>query len=179
MAMRFPLRKEAKIWRRVEEISINLSVLDKRLSARVDQMGRRSRELFELCVKSYQEGDTERAALYASELSQLRKSLNSALKCQLSLEAVIYRLSTVKDLGDVRVALQPIRGIVGKIGGEIHGVLPEVSNRMSEIQEMLNDVSLEIGTVGDGRTLSLEPTEEEARRILAEAAEVASRRTSR
>jgi division protein CdvB (Snf7/Vps24/ESCRT-III family) len=75
--------------------------------------------------------------------------------------------------------LQPIRGIVGKIGGEIHGVLPEVSNRMSEIQEMLNDVSLEIGTVGDGRTLSLEPTEEEARRILAEAAEVASRRTSR
>jgi division protein CdvB (Snf7/Vps24/ESCRT-III family) len=176
--MRFPWNRESRVWGKIEEISINLSVLDRRLSARVDQMSRRCREIFEQCVRSYQEGDPERASVYASELSQLRKSLNTALKCQLSLEAVIYRLATVKDLGDVRVALQPVKGIVSRLGGEIHGVLPEVSSRVGEIQEMLNDVSLEIGTVEDGGFTSPEPAEEEARRILAEAAEVASRRKS-
>ncbi|MCS7145185.1 MAG: hypothetical protein RMJ28_00125 [Nitrososphaerota archaeon] len=177
--MRFPWSKESKLWSKVEEVSLSLSVLNNKLSARVDQMSRRSRELFEACVKAHQEGDTERAALYASELSQLRRSYNNILRCQLSLEAVIYRLATVKDLGDVRIALQPIRGIVSKIGGDLQGVLPEVSGRVLRVQELIDEVSLEIGSVDDRGYSKFEAADDEAKRILAEAAAVASRRASR
>ncbi|MEM1923110.1 MAG: hypothetical protein QXO86_05180 [Nitrososphaerota archaeon] len=178
-SMRLPWSRESKVWSRVEEVSINLSVLNNRLSARVDQMSRRSRELFDACVKAHREGDMERAALYASELSQLRKTLNSTIRCQLSLEAVTYRLATVKDMRDVRLVLQPIRGVVSKIGQELHGALPEVGERILRIQELLDDVSLEIGSVEDRGFNRFEASEEEARRILEEAAEVAGRRANK
>lgn len=177
--MRFPWSKEARLWSKVEEVSMSLSVLNNKLSASVDQMNRRNRELFEACVKAYQEGDVERAALYASELSQLRKTLNNTLRCQLSLEAVIYRLATVKDLGDVRLALQPIKGVISKIGGELHGVLPEVSGRVLRVQELIEEVAFEIGSVDERGYSRFEASDDEAKRILEEAAAVARGRTSK
>ncbi|GBC70330.1 hypothetical protein HRbin02_00094 [Candidatus Calditenuaceae archaeon HR02] len=177
--MRFSWSRESKLWSKIEEVSLSLSVLNKKLSARVDQMSRRNRDLFEACVKAYQEGDTERAAVYASELSQLRKTFNNTLRCQLSLEAVIYRLATVKDLGDVKMALQPIKGIVSKIGEDLQGALPEVSGRVLRVQELIDDVALEIGSADDIGYSKFEATDDEARRILAEAAAVASRRGER
>jgi len=177
--MRFPWSRESRLLCKVEEVAMSLSVLNNKLAARVDQMSRRSKELFEACVRAKEEGDVERASLYASELSQLRRAINKTLSCQLSLEAVTYRLATIKDLGDARLALLPLKNIVSKVGRELHGVLPETGGNVSRIQELVEEVTLELGTVDDGSPNIVEASDDEARRILEEAAAVASRRPTR
>ncbi|MEM2550160.1 MAG: hypothetical protein QW689_07085, partial [Nitrososphaerota archaeon] len=96
--MRIFKKKEQQIWQNVERVVVNLSVMNNKLSSRIQYMTGRGKELFEACVRAQAEGDQEKAAMYASELSQMRKTLNNVIRSQLSLEAVINRLSTLKDL---------------------------------------------------------------------------------
>jgi len=170
-------RKEDQIWQNVERVVVNLSVMNNKLSSRIQYMTGRGKELFEACVKAQAEGDQEKAAMYASELSQMRKTLNNVIRSQLSLEAVINRLSTLKDLKDVKEAIMPVKAIVSTIGKEIHGAMPELGMNIRAVQESLEDISLEIGGLSGTETIHYNVPDDEVRRILEEAAEIAARRT--
>ncbi len=170
-------RKEDQVWQNVERVIVNLSLMNNKLSTRIQYMSGRGRELFEACVKAQTEGDQEKAAMYASELSQMRKSLNNVIRSQLSLEAVINRLSTLKDIKEVKEAIMPVKAIVNNISKDVRGAMPELGMNIRAVQDSLEDISLEIGGLSGTETESYSIVDSEVKRILDEAAEIAARRT--
>lgn len=175
--MRIFKKKEQQVWQNVERVVVNLSVMNNKLSSRIQYMTGRGRELFEACVRAQAEGDQEKAAMYASELSQMRKTLNNVIRSQLSLEAVINRLSTLKDLRDVKDAIMPVKAIISSISKDVHGAMPELGMNIRAVQDSLEDISLEIGGLSGNEIVYRNVSDEEVRKILEEAAEIAARRT--
>lgn len=166
-----------KVWRQMENVVTGLTLINSKLSNRVQYMNFRAKEIFDACVKAQMEGDKERAATYASELSQMRKTLNSIIRSQLTIEAVINRLTTVRDFKELRDALAPVTRLVKIIGKDVHGVVPELGLSIRGVQESLEDASMELGYVSESFMPPYEATDSDVKKILEEASEVAARRT--
>jgi len=172
MGIRLRRSREEKI----ERVTVGLSIVKERMERRVREMTNRSRQLFEQVVAAKLEGDEERAVIYANELRQLRSMLNAAIRNQLMIEAVVNKLETIRDIDEFRKFIGPIRSLISSVAPSIRGVAPEIGHQLQSVQEQLEDLSFEIGTVPSMYMPPIEPDEEEVRKILKEAAEVAARR---
>ncbi|MDH5362594.1 MAG: hypothetical protein OEY99_04650 [Aigarchaeota archaeon] len=161
---------------RVLQVTTQLKSLVGRLKLRTDGMNMKSREVFELCVRAHQERDEQRAVAYANELAEARKFQSSALRNQFSLESVILRLETIKDFSEIEKALVPAGAILNHVRGDLRGIVPEVADGLNGVEQRLADIMVEFGTV-PGSSLALTTKDEEAAKILREAAEVAAQRT--
>jgi len=174
----FHLKKSAprpSIWDKLNEIITQLKIYQDKLNIRTRVMSGRARELFDLTVRAKQEKDDVRAATYANELAQLRKMIHSTLRSQASLESVVLRLEATRDFGEVRQAIGPISHVISRIQGDIRGAVPEVASGLRNMQDLLDDLGMEVGTVSDAY-VSYSSADEEAQSILREAAEVATQR---
>jgi division protein CdvB (Snf7/Vps24/ESCRT-III family) len=116
----------------------------------------------------------DRATLYANELAELRKMSKIILFSKLSLEKVLLRLGTIKEIGELVVAMAPAVEVVRSIKSSLAGVLPDAEQELSELSELLNSLVVEAGQV-TGQALTLEATEE-AQKILEEAMAVAEQK---
>jgi division protein CdvB (Snf7/Vps24/ESCRT-III family) len=113
--------------------------------------------------------------MYANEIAELRKMSRVILRSQHSLEKVIIRLETVKEFGDVMNVLGPAINVVQQIQGELTGVVPEVAGDLAKVDEMLDTLLVEAGTV-TGEALDITVHDKEARKVLEEASEIAAQR---
>jgi division protein CdvB (Snf7/Vps24/ESCRT-III family) len=102
--------------------------------------------------------------------------LNVAIRNQLMIEAVVNKLETIRDIDEFKKFIGPIRSLVSSVAPSIRGVAPEIGHQLQTVQEQLEDLIFEIGTVPNLYLPPIEPDEEEVRKILMEAAEVAARR---
>jgi len=160
---------------RLQDVHTQLKVQVEKLNRTSTRLSGRGKELFEQCVKAEQEKDTSRAAMYANEIAELRRMSRVVLRSQLSLEQVVLRLETVREFGDIMGVLAPAVNIVQQVQGELSGLVPEVAGGLARIDEMLDSLLVEAGTVtGQGPEVTLR--DEEAQRIMREASEVAAQR---
>jgi division protein CdvB (Snf7/Vps24/ESCRT-III family) len=181
--VRIPFRKKQNpsppsMWERLGDIILQLQTIQHRLDAKARNMSMRGKEVFNQIVKAKMEKDEDRAATYANELSQLRKMVNSTIKSQASLEGVILRLEAVKDFGEVRKVIGPISAVLATVQREMGGVVPEVSNGLRGVQNLLEDLAVSVGTVSN-EYLGHTTLDDEAEAILREATEVAAQRTKK
>ncbi|MCF8885184.1 MAG: Snf7 family protein [Nitrososphaerota archaeon] len=160
---------------RLMEVLTQLKIQSEKLKRTYQRLLARDRSLFEACVRAEQELDRDRAIIYANEIAQLRKMSRTVLKSQISLEKVILRLETVQEFGDVMRALAPATKIIKQVQYELSGLVPEVSNALRTIDEMLETVIIEAGNV-TGAQVSVMISDSEAQKILEEAAEIAAQR---
>lgn len=167
---------DKKAMKLIEDALSRLEVINTKLAHRVNYMSSRGKQLFDACVKSQMEGDLERASVYASELSQLRKSINSMVRSQLIIESVINRLNTVKDFKDAKDVIMPVMGLVKKLEKNFYASLPEIGINVRQVQEILDDVVHEIGVMSDVPLTYTSIDDDDAAKILKEAAEIAARR---
>lgn len=160
---------------RVTEIITRLRVQNEKLNRTTQRLQARAKELFDQCVRAESDKDTARAAMYANEIAELRKMNRVILRSQHSLEKVTIRLETVKEFGDVMNVLGPAVNIVQQIQGELTGVVPEVAGDLAKVDEMLDSLLVEAGTV-TGETVDVSVHDEEAKKVLQEASEIAAQR---
>jgi len=154
----------------MNKLKVQLNKLDQ-ASARLME---RDKKLFERVVDAYLRHEMDRATLYANELAELRKMSKIILFSKLSLEKVLLRLGTIRELGELVVAMAPAVEVVRSIKSSLVGVLPDAEQELSELGELLNSLVVEAGQV-TGQALTLEATEE-AQKILEEAMAVAEQR---
>jgi len=173
-----PVQRTTTLSPRINDIIIQLRVQSEKLRRTYQRLIARDRELFEACVAAEQELDRDRATIYANEIAQLRKMSRTILKSQISLDKVILRLETIKDVGDVMNVLAPATKIVKQIQTELSGIVPEVAHNLSVIDEMLESVLVEAGSFTVA-TAPINVADREARRILEEASEIAAQRMSK
>jgi len=152
-----------------------LRIQQNRLEGASIRMQQHDKELFSKCVSAQMSKDSARAAMYASECSEIRKIARVTLRCQLALEQVSIRLETVEQFGDIAAMMGPVASVVRDLKQQISGVMPEVSFELGEIGESLNSIVLEVGEAS-GHMYNVETSDQEAQKILGEANVVAEQK---
>lgn len=114
----------------------------------------RDKDLFEICKSSLEKGQEEHAAIYASEIAEIRNILSVTTSTRLVLEQVITRLETIKEICP---AIKEIRGLFGDVQNVLK-LLTETMPVMTPELDALNNVVTEIlSTTQAGPVMPIEP----------------------
>lgn len=155
----------------VRRIELQIQKLDQA----TDRFGQRDKTIFARIVDAYTKHDTSRANVFANELAEIRKMERLIINARLALEQIVLRLRTVSELGDVVSTLGPAVGVLRSVRAGLVSVFPEAENELGEIGNMLSGIMIEAGQ-GSGMTLNFDTVNEDAGKILTEAATVAEQR---
>jgi division protein CdvB (Snf7/Vps24/ESCRT-III family) len=171
-----PIREAVDPRVKMGEVSIKLRVLIDKLQRSYDALISKKDQLFERVVRAEAEKDRERAAVYASEIVQVRKIAKTILVAITTLEKVVLRLDTVKEAIEAKEILSsPELGVLRPLTESLRGVMPEVSLELGKINENLEEAMLSFGTI-DSYNYVPEVRDEDVQAILKEASEVAVQR---
>ncbi|MFQ6134879.1 MAG: hypothetical protein ACE5KU_03575, partial [Nitrososphaerales archaeon] len=107
-------------------------------------------------------------------LVEIRKMMRMVAQARYALEAIALRIETVRDLGDVVVALAPAVAAVKNVQKGVAGVIPVAEDRFTEITGLLSDLLVDAGQTGEVK-LDFKLANENAEKILAEAAVLAEK----
>jgi division protein CdvB (Snf7/Vps24/ESCRT-III family) len=155
----------------VRRIELQVQKLDQA----TDRFGQRDKTIFARIVDAYTKHDTARANVFANELAEIRKMERLIINARLALEQIVLRLRTVSELGDVVSTLGPAVGVLRSVRAGLVSVFPEAENELGEIGNMLSGIMMEAGQ-GSGMTLNFDTVNEDASKILTEAATVAEQK---
>jgi len=157
----------------VRKLDMQISKLDQAN----ERFTQKDRALFAKLVDAYGKHDMAHANIYATELAEIRKMSTLVMNARLALDQVSLRIKTVSELGDVISMLGPCVGVLRSISVGMCGVLPEAENELGEIGNMLSGLMFEAGSSG-GMSLNFNTVNEDASKILTEAAAVAEQKVS-
>jgi division protein CdvB (Snf7/Vps24/ESCRT-III family) len=160
---------------RLDQATRQIQTVMARLDTAMMKLRDRDAFLFGKIVGSLQKRDSQRASMFANELSELRRMTKMVTQSKLALEQMVLRLNTVSELGDVVTTLAPATSIVRNLREGLVGVIPEAEGEMSEISGLLSGILVDAGSVR-GASLNFETANEEAEMALSEAAAVAESR---
>ncbi len=142
-----------------------------------ERFTQKDKTLFNKLVQAYTNHDTAHANIYATELAELRKMSRLIMNARLALDQVALRIRTVSELGDVVSALGPCIGVLRSVSGGLGGVLPEAEGELGDIGNMLSGLMFDAG-LSSGSSMNFDTVNEDASKILSEAATVAEQRVS-
>jgi division protein CdvB (Snf7/Vps24/ESCRT-III family) len=148
-----------------------------KLNQASERFSQKDRSLFAKIVDAYAKHDTAHANIYANELAEVRKMEKLVMNASLALDQVVLRMRTVTEFGDLVSTLGPCIGVLRSVNVGLCGVLPEAENELSDIGNMLSGLMFEAGS-GSGMSLNFNTVNEDASKILSEAAAVAEQKVS-
>ena len=169
------VRSQAPVKPQIERATKEISVLIAKLDQAEARIKSRDQLIFTKVVHAISSGDKDHAAVYANELSEVRKIGANLKASKLALEQVTLRLRTVSDMGDVAATLAPTVAVMRGIGQGLGGLLPTAEGELAEISSLLSSTLVEAGSIG-GTSLNFKAANDEAEQVLEEASAVASRR---
>jgi division protein CdvB (Snf7/Vps24/ESCRT-III family) len=166
-----PLKSRLDYAVRRLELQIN------KLDQASERFSQKDRSLFAKIVDSYAKHDAAHANIYANELAEVRKMEKLVMNARLALDQVVLRMKTVTEFGDLVCTLGPCIGVLRSVNVGLCGVLPEAENELGDIGNMLSGLMFDCGT-SSGMSLNFNSVNEDASKILSEAAAVAEQRLS-
>jgi division protein CdvB (Snf7/Vps24/ESCRT-III family) len=134
---------------RINECLFKLKVQERKLERTSYHMQQRDQALYGKCVLAVQGKNTELASMYANECAELRKMAKVVLHSELALEQVTLRLETVNEFGDLAYTMMPVAHVVKALKTQLQGVMPEVSLELSEVNETLEGLAVEVGEASE------------------------------
>jgi division protein CdvB (Snf7/Vps24/ESCRT-III family) len=146
-----------------------------RLDQANERFTQKDKSLFAKLVDAYTKHDTAHANIYANELAEVRKMAKLTMNARLALDQVSLRIKTVTEFGDIVTTLGPAIGVLRSVSAGMCGVLPEAENELGEIGNMLSGIMFDAGTTC-GSSLNFNNVNEDAAKILDEAATVAAQK---
>ncbi len=155
----------------VKRLELQIQKLDKS-SERFTQ---KDKSLFKKIVDAYETHDTARANIYANELAEVRKMERLIMNSRLALDQVLLRLRTCTEFGDIVATLGPAIGVLRSVSKGIGGVIPDAENEIGDISNMLSGLMFDCGA-SSGMSMNFDNVNEDASKILAEAAAVAEQK---
>src|SRR5438552_13123922 len=167
------MRNSPPVKLHIDRASREISALIARLDNAEARIKSRDGEMFRKIVAGLQKGDKDHAAMYANELTEMRKVGMTVVGAKLALEQVSLRLGTITDLGDVVSTLLPTVTVVKRVGQGLVSIMPKAQGELNEISSLLSSTLVEAGTIG-GTSLNFQAANSEAEQVLEEAAPVAS-----
>jgi division protein CdvB (Snf7/Vps24/ESCRT-III family) len=148
-----------------------------RLDQANERFTQKDKALFSKIVAAYEKHDSAHANIYANELAEVRKMEKLVMNAKLALDQVQLRLKTVTEFGDIVSTLGPVIGVLRSVSAGLVGVIPEAENELGDIGNMLSGLMFDAGQ-SSGFSLNFNSVNEDAAKILDEAATVAEQRIS-
>jgi len=146
---------------------------------KLDQAGerfsKRDQSIFARIVDAYTKHDMARANVFASELAEIRKMEKMIMHARLALEQIGLRLRTVSELGDVVSTLGPAVSVLNAVKTGMANMFPEAERELGQIGDILSGIIMEAGQ-NTGFSMNFETSNEDAQKILTEAATVAEQK---
>jgi len=152
-----------------------IEVQIQRLDQATDRFSERDKSIFAKVVEAYSKHDLAHANIFANELAEIRKMEKTVIHARLALEQIVLRLKTVTELGGMVATVAPVVGVLRNVKTAIAGVLPDAGRELEQIGTLLSGIIMDAGQT-TGLTLNFETTNEDAQKILAEAATIAEQR---
>ena len=154
-----------------DQINLVIQRLDaqsRTLEAAVKRFENRDADIFGRIVNAVSQRDQARANILSSELSEIRKVEKMLTHASLALQSVSMRLNTVSEVGDLVTVLNPAKNLINDIRAEMCGVLPEASQELGNIGNLLSDI---VTTTSQGGEVEVNvgSASPEAEKILEEA----------
>jgi len=146
-----------------------------RLDNASDRFTERDKSIFVRIVEAYTKHDMPRANVFANELAEIRKMEKMIMHARLALEQIVLRLKTVSELGDVVTTLAPAVGVLRTVKAGMASIFPEAERELGQIGNMLSGIIIDAGQ-STGLTINFETANEDAQKILTEAATVAEQK---
>ncbi len=169
------MKKPKPLRERVSFTIYKLKVQQGRLEQSYQRMQKHYNGLFRRCTNAVLAKDSARASIYANECAEIRKMCQTILRSQFAIEQVVLRLETVEEFGDIAVEMNPVANVINSIRGNLSGVVPEVSYRLGEIGNSLNDLVVDSGRV-TATNWNVITAGEDADRILEDANAIAEQK---
>lgn len=155
----------------IRRIELQIQRLDKA----TDRFSDRDKSIFNRIVKAYSKHDMPRANVFANELAEIRKMEKMIMHARLALEQIVLRLSTVSELGDVVTTLAPAVGVLRSVRNGMSAIFPEAEREIGQIGNLLSGIIIDAGQ-STGLSINFETANEDAQKILTEAATVAEQK---
>lgn len=169
------VKKPPPLRERISYTIYRLKVQEGRLDQAYQRMQNHYNELFRKCTNAVLAKDSARSSIYANECAEIRKMCQTILRSQFAIEQVVLRLETVEEFGDIVVEMSPVAGVINSIKGHLAGVVPEVSYKLGEIGDTLNDLVMEAGGASS-ISWNVTSSGEEAEKILSDANTIAEQK---
>jgi len=119
------------------------------LDAAVSRFQTRDQDVFNRIVRAMTTRDQARANILATELAEIRKVEHMLSHASLGLQSISMRLSTVSEMGDIVTILSPARGMINSIQSEMCSIMPEASQELGSIGNLLSDICIQTNQNSD------------------------------
>jgi division protein CdvB (Snf7/Vps24/ESCRT-III family) len=159
----------------IEQANRQIRILISQLDNAVSRIKQRDSTIFKKVVASLAQHDTAHAAVYANELAEVRKMGKMVTQAQLAMEQISLRLGTITDLGEIASTLAPAVSVIRNMKDGLMLALPEADKEIGEISGLLSSVLVDASYSG-GVSLNFDAANEDAQKVLEEAASVAEER---
>ncbi|MFQ5941657.1 MAG: Snf7 family protein [Nitrososphaerales archaeon] len=167
------IRPPAALKPRIEQAQKKLQLQITKLDAVSSKLREKDQALFRRIVSAVQQHDMEYSTVLSNELSQIRKIGKMVNHTKLALEQIQLRLSTITELGDVVVTLNPAMAVVKNVRSGLEGMMPQVDNQMEEISQLLNGILIDSDRVpSNGIDVAQQSSNTDAQVIMDEAASI-------
>jgi len=173
--LRGTVRTPTPLKSQIEEANRQIRLLISLLDSTVNRIKQRDSTIFKNVVSSLAKHDMQHAAVYANELSEVRKMGKMVTQAQLAMEQISLRLGTITDLGEIASTLAPAVSVIKNMKEGLRMALPEADKEIGEISGLLSSVLVDASTTG-GFSLNFDAANEDAQKVLEEAAFVAEQR---
>jgi division protein CdvB (Snf7/Vps24/ESCRT-III family) len=157
---------------RLDKANKRLQIQIKTLYRAASRFSKRDKSLFAKTVKAYSKHDLVRAKVYANELAEIRKTEQTIMSTKLALEQISLRLNTILEFGDIVTMLSPTVSVLQNVGKGLTNTLPEAGKELGQIGDLLNGIIAD-SNQGTVMSLDFEAPNDEAKKILSEAANAA------
>ncbi len=173
--LRGTVRPPTPLKSQIELANRQIRLLISQLDNTVNRIKQRDSAIFKNVVASLAKHDMQHAAVYANELSEVRKMGKRVTQAQLAMEQISLRLGTINDLGEIASTLAPAVSVIKNMKEGLRMALPEADKEIGEISGLLSTVLVDASTTG-GFSLNFDAANEDAQKVLEEASAVAEQR---
>jgi len=154
-----------------------LKVQRVRLEQVIVRLRERDRILFETCVIAIRNHNNERALIFANELAEIRKLLNTISQTQIVIERVILRLETIKELNGLLGELKPALKLLQGVAQCLDKVMPDMAYEMDQVNESISE-ALAISKISTTEPIAQEVKTPASEEILKEVSEYLQQKTA-
>ena len=111
-----------------------------KLAQVVIKLTRRDKILFKTCATALQGKNKERAAIFATELAELRKLTKVIYHTQILVERIILRLETLKEFNAAFSDLKPVLRNLKSVTAGLRSFMPQMAFEMERVNESIFEV---------------------------------------
>lgn len=104
------------------------------------KLTRRDKVLFKTCALAIQNENKERAAIFATELAELRKLTKIIYHTQILVERIVIRLETLKEFNEAFSDLRPVLTNLKSITRSLGSFMPQMAVEMERVNQSIIEV---------------------------------------